>query len=245
MIKMKKLNEVYYRVIELPNKERVVVVPKVREIEDITKTKKLVLEDFHHQSEVYLINLSTTSNLRQQVDINYDSYKLKKANPLEQVAIANLKRETNKALAQAKNAHRQLIKQQELFHQLNELEHKINENKKQMNDYLGNVRTLTKGCELIASDFIIAQRFEDPNRELIDYQFYDSKKGNANLETAKYLLRHTNKPIYLREGFAYRGARLKEVTREDALKAISGEWADIKELDDRVTVNTYSANDMW
>lgn len=242
---MKKLNEVYYRVIELPNKERVVVVPKVRAIEEIEKTKNLILEDFHDRSRVEVINLSNSEKLRQHVHMDYDLYQLKKATPREQVAIAEIKRETNKALTQAKNAHRQFIKQQELVRQMSELEQKINENKQQLDDCLKTVQTLTKGCETIASDFILAQQFEDPTRELIDYQFYGSNNGNATYELAVYLLRHTSKPIHLRSGFAYRGAKLNKVTREEALSAVSNQWADIKELEDCVHVNTFSECDMW
>lgn len=52
--------------------------------------------------------------------------------------------------------------------------------------------------------------------------------------------------VYCRTGFAYRGAREGQSTREEAMK--TAQWAaciDIKVIDNEIHVNAFSANDMW
>ena len=242
---MKRLNEVYYRVIELENKERCVVVPSILHASKVAKTKNLIIEDFYNNEQVRLFSLSSIESEPQFVKVDYAPYKLKKANPDEQQAIAEIKRFINQIIAKRKIEHRQLLQKQELEVQIKQLEDKLAGVEQESRLVNQEVQQLLDQRRQVVTDYIIGQRFKNPKRDLIHYNFYDSKTGNSDEATATYLVKYTDKPIYIRHGFAYRGAKLNPTTREDALNSIKNNWADIVEHVDRVEINTYSGNDMW
>ena len=211
----------------------------------MVKAKNLVIEDFYGTENVRLFNLNSIEENPRIVAMDCDNYKLKKANPAEQLVIADIKRCVNQIIAKRKVEHRQLQQQQELETQIKQLEDRLANIREENRTVYQDVQQLLHQRKQIVNDHIRSQRFKDPNRELIHYDFYDSKSGNADEATATYLVRHTDKPIHLREGFAYRGAKLKKVSRECALDAIQKNWSKIVEHEDRVEINTFSGNDMW
>ena len=242
---MKRLNEVYYRVIELENKERCVVVPSILHASKVAKTKNLMIEDFYNHEQVRLFSLNSIKSKPQLVKVDYATYKLKKANPDEQQTIADIKRFVNQIVAKSKIEHRQLSQKQELEAQIKQLEDKlalIEQENRLLNQEM---QQLLEQRQQVVDDHIMNQHFKNPKRELIRYNFYDSKQGNSDEATATFLVKCTDKPIYIRHGYAYRGAKLNRTTRENALNSIEKEWADIMEYEDRVEINTYSGNDMW
>ena len=73
--------------------------------------------------------------------------------------------------------------------------------------------------------------------------FYD---GTHDREKAKEFVETTEKPLYYRYGFAYRGAEARPISLDSALFVIKEEcYLDIDEYEDKVILNTYSSNDMW
>ncbi len=79
---------------------------------------------------------------------------------------------------------------------------------------------------------------------MLKMSFYD---GTLNREQAYEVVKETNKKLYHRYGFAYRGAEAKPISKEKALEIIKdrGNWLDIDEYEDYIELNTFSANDMW
>lgn len=62
------------------------------------------------------------------------------------------------------------------------------------------------------------------------------------------IIKNTNKKILLTVGFRFKHPTtyLKEVSKVDAIKAI--DWSahfDVKEFEDHIELDCYSANDMW
>lgn len=74
--------------------------------------------------------------------------------------------------------------------------------------------------------------------------FYD---GTLNRERAYEVIKESNKQLYHRYGFAYRGAEARPISKENALGIVQdrGNLLDIDEGEDYIELNTFSSNDMW
>ena len=79
---------------------------------------------------------------------------------------------------------------------------------------------------------------------MLNMSFYN---GTLNRSEAAGVVRASNKPLYHRYGFAYRGAEKRPISKENALKIIedTGNYLDVTETDNEILLNTYSSNDMW
>lgn len=79
---------------------------------------------------------------------------------------------------------------------------------------------------------------------MLNMSFYN---GTLNRPEAADVVRASNKTLYHRYGFAYRGAEKRPISKENALKIIedTGNCLDVKETDNEILLNTYSSNDMW
>lgn len=79
---------------------------------------------------------------------------------------------------------------------------------------------------------------------MLSMSFYD---GTLDREIAIEIVEKTDKKLYHRYGFAYRGAEARPISKEKALGIIKdrGNWLDIDESDDNIILNTFSSNDMW
>lgn len=79
---------------------------------------------------------------------------------------------------------------------------------------------------------------------MIDMSFYN---GTLNRDEAVQIIEKTDKELYHRYGYAYRGAEKNPITKENALKIIrdTGNYLDIKETEAEILLNTYSEMDMW
>lgn len=79
---------------------------------------------------------------------------------------------------------------------------------------------------------------------MLNMSFYN---GTLNRLEAADVVRASNKTLYHRYGFAYRGAEKRPISKESALKIIedTGNYLDITETDNEILLNTYSSNDMW
>lgn len=79
---------------------------------------------------------------------------------------------------------------------------------------------------------------------MLNMSFYN---GTLNRPEAADVVRASNKTLYHRYGFAYRGAEKRPISKENALKIIedTGNYLDVAETDNEILLNTYSSNDMW
>lgn len=79
---------------------------------------------------------------------------------------------------------------------------------------------------------------------MLNMSFYN---GTLNSPEAADVVRASNKTLYHRYGFAYRGAEKRPISKENALKIIegTGNYLDVTETDNEILLNTYSSNDMW
>lgn len=79
---------------------------------------------------------------------------------------------------------------------------------------------------------------------MLNMSFYN---GTLNRPEAADVVRASNKTLYHRYGFAYRGAEKRSISKENALKIIedTGNYLDVTETDNEILLNTYSSNDMW
>lgn len=79
---------------------------------------------------------------------------------------------------------------------------------------------------------------------MLNMSFYN---GTLNRPEAADVVRASNKTLYHRYGFAYRGAEKRPISKENALKIIedTGNYLDVTETDSEILLNTYSSNDMW
>lgn len=79
---------------------------------------------------------------------------------------------------------------------------------------------------------------------MLNMSFYN---GTLNRPEAEDVVRASNKTLYHRYGFAYRGAEKRPISKENALKIIedTGNYLDVTETDNEILLNTYSSNDMW
>lgn len=79
---------------------------------------------------------------------------------------------------------------------------------------------------------------------MLNMSFYN---GTLNRPETADVVRASNKTLYHRYGFAYRGAEKRPISKENALKIIedTGNYLDVKETDNEILLNTYSSNDMW
>lgn len=79
---------------------------------------------------------------------------------------------------------------------------------------------------------------------MLDMSFYN---GTLNREEAAQVVEKTEKKLYHRYGFAYRGAEKKDISRENALKIIkdTGNYLDVRETETEIVLNTFSEMDMW
>lgn len=79
---------------------------------------------------------------------------------------------------------------------------------------------------------------------MLNMSFYN---GTLNRPEAADVVRASNKTLYHRYGFAYRGAEKRPISKENALKIIEaiGNYLDVTETDNEIILNTYSSNDMW
>jgi hypothetical protein len=79
---------------------------------------------------------------------------------------------------------------------------------------------------------------------MLNMSFYN---GTLNRPEAADVVRASNKTLYHRYGFAYRGAEKRPISKENALKIIEdiGNYLDVTETDNEILLNTYSSNDMW
>lgn len=79
---------------------------------------------------------------------------------------------------------------------------------------------------------------------MLNMSFYN---GTLNRPEAADVVRASNKTLYHRYGFAYRGAEKRHISKENALKIVedTGNYLDVTETDNEILLNTYSSNDMW
>lgn len=79
---------------------------------------------------------------------------------------------------------------------------------------------------------------------MLDMSFYN---GTLNREEAAQVVEKTEKKLYHRYGFAYRGAAKRDISRENALKIIkdTGNYLDVRETETEIVLNTFSEMDMW
>jgi hypothetical protein len=80
---------------------------------------------------------------------------------------------------------------------------------------------------------------------MINMSFYN---GSLDKKVAIEGIKTTHKPITLTVGFAYRNPTIhnKPITVQEALSIINKEsFVDIKECETCISVNVYSANDMY
>lgn len=79
---------------------------------------------------------------------------------------------------------------------------------------------------------------------MLNMSFYN---GTLNRPEAADVVRASNKTLYHRYGFAYRGAEKRPISKENALKIIedTGNYLDVTETENEILLNTYSSNDMW
>ena len=79
---------------------------------------------------------------------------------------------------------------------------------------------------------------------MLNMSFYN---GTLNRPEAADVVRASNKTLYHRYGFAYRGAEKRPISKENALKIIegTGNYLDVTETDNEILLNTYSSNGMW
>ena len=79
---------------------------------------------------------------------------------------------------------------------------------------------------------------------MLNMSFYN---GTLNRPEAADVVRASNKTLYHRYGFAYRGAEKRPISKENALKIIedTGNYLDVTETDNEILLNTYSSNDVW
>lgn len=79
---------------------------------------------------------------------------------------------------------------------------------------------------------------------MLNMSFYN---GTLNRPEAADVVRASNRTLYHRYGFAYRGAEKRPISKENALKIIedTGNYLDVTETDNEILLNTYSSNDMW
>lgn len=79
---------------------------------------------------------------------------------------------------------------------------------------------------------------------MLKMSFYD---GTLDRKVAAEVVEKTNKELYHRYGFAYKGAEARPISKENALGIIkdNSSWLDIDEFDDYIELNTFNENDMW
>lgn len=79
---------------------------------------------------------------------------------------------------------------------------------------------------------------------MLNMSFYN---GTLNRPEAADVVRASNKTLYHRYGFAYRGAEKRPISKESALRIIedTGNYLDIKEDETEIVLNTFSEMDMW
>lgn len=79
---------------------------------------------------------------------------------------------------------------------------------------------------------------------MLKMSFYD---GTLDRKVAAEVVEKTDKELYYRYGFAYKGAKARPISKENALGIIkdNGNWLDIDEDDVHIELNIFSENDMW
>lgn len=70
--------------------------------------------------------------------------------------------------------------------------------------------------------------------------------GSYKKEQAIELINTTDKQIMRRQGYAYKGARLERIDKEKAKEILSNTgMIDLFEDGEKITINTYSSNDLY
>lgn len=263
MSKKRKLIELIGRVIELKsdNKRYLVMPLELRGDEFrsmIDKTKGEASDkDLIYNDRVVLMPLNEVPEKRLKVmntkEENID-FIVRNVKPEEKQVVDSLNESMTIVLNNVKTITKNLHEIRQLEKQQAEIEAKL----KKLNDQ--NSVPFSKWArpahrahilELYKEDMEVINaknRLEDEDRPL--YKTSLTGKSNATKTDVSELLKVTDKSMFYRMGFAYRGAKASEITREKALDiwnngAPGGGFLDMEELSDRIIINEYSSNDMY
>lgn len=70
--------------------------------------------------------------------------------------------------------------------------------------------------------------------------------GTLDIEKAIKIVKDTEKEIYYRYGFSYKGAEKKLISKDVAIKKLEERgWLDFYENNNDILINEYSENDMF
>ena len=70
--------------------------------------------------------------------------------------------------------------------------------------------------------------------------------GTLDKSKAEAFINESEKPLFYRHGFGFRGAEKYPINKQKAIDIIKTEsLLDINEYEKEIVLNTYSSNDMW
>lgn len=263
MCKQRKITELVGRVVEMKddNKRYLVMPFELRGdgFKSIIGTieGKLSSEDLIYKDKVVIIPLDEIPEERRQLNSNViegKDFVVRNIRPedVEKVKILNASMST--VLNNMKKLYRNLTELKKLEEKKLELESKIS----QLNDI--NYEPLSKWSRPASRAYLLElyrdeiatlnakERLKDENRPL--YNTSLTGGSNATQKDVLELLKVTEKPIYYRYGFAFKGAKASPITREKAVDiwcngGPNGGFMDMDEYTDKIEINEYSSNDMY
>lgn len=263
MCKQRNITELVGRIVELKNDgKRYLVMPlelRGEAFNNVIGTIKgrLSSKDLVYKNRVVIMPLIGLPEERKKVDNSFlegKDFIVRNIRPEDVEKVNLLNKSMSEVLNNIKKLYRNLTELRELEKKQSEIESKISKLKDINSEPLGKWSRPANNAyllELYRNEIEILdakERLNDKNRPL--YKTSLTGGSNASKADVLELLKVTDKPIYYRYGFSYRGATAKPITREKAIDiwnngGLNGGFIDMSEYTNQIEINEYSSNDMY
>lgn len=263
MKNQRNITELVGNIVEMmDDNKRYLVMPfelRGKAFDDIIGTieGEITFKDLVYKNIVVIMPLAELPEERRQLGVKKlegVDFVVKDIRLEEEERVKLLNESMSEVLNNTKKLYENLTEIKELERQQRELESKINKLKDNNSEPLdkwsrpANNSYLLELCRNEVGKLEAKKRLEDPDRPL--YKTSLTGKSNASKIDVLELLEITEKPIYYRYGFAYRGAKASSISREKAIDiwnngGPNGGFIDMDEYADKIEINEYSSNDMY
>lgn len=133
------------------------------------------------------------------------------------------------------------------------IQKKEKEIEKQTNELSKAKELFTNTGRRLVGDFRKAEEKAAKEKKLAEIErtvdgtenFSMSFMKSMDTEKAYCVIKKTDRPIFYRYGYAWKGARAGQITKEKALEYLDkGGWLDIDATDEKIEINEFSGSDM-
>lgn len=263
MSKQRNITELVGRVVEMKDdNKRYLVMPLELRGEEFNSIigkieGKLSSEDLIYKDRVVIMPLNEVPEQRKKLSnaiVEGKDFIVRNIRPEDVEKVKILNESMSTVLNNIKKLYRNLTELKKLEEKQLELQSKIDKLKNENSDPLSKWSRPVNNAYLLelyrdeVKTLNAKERLKDKNRPL--YSTSLTGGSNATKKDVLELLKVTEKPIYYRYGFAFRGAQIHPITREKAIDiwcngGPNGGFLDMDEYTDKIEINEYSSNDMY